>query len=449
MGQPYQFEQRIKRANGNWRWHLTHCMPIKNSEGTILKWYCTATDIHEIKKAQEDLRDADGEKTNSSAPCHTNCAIRSRPFVTGIELVKSYLDMDVPGETRDSGNDAIIRESVSIIDQQAKTMTRLLDDMLDISRISRGKVQLIKTAASLRDNLAHAVEVVTPLIKSQRHSFSLTLPDASLRVWADPVRLQQIFVNLLNNAIKYTPPGGHIWFEAIPLNDYVQVTVRDTGLGIEPENIKSIFLSYGNSRNITPFVSTQGELGIGLKLTKDLVSMHGGTITASSAGKNMGCEFTVRLRLLPDGEKNRIRFGAKRRKYDLCQTADCARWWWMTNANAADLCAKTLRFFGHETQVCYNAPEALDAVKSCRPNIMFVDIEMPGMNGYRLAEKLRKMEEGQTPPIKLVALTGYGQKRRQRTGTRRGLRSSSGKTGHHANPATSDPRPDRNLIIYP
>ena len=233
-------------------------MPIIDN-GIIIKWYGTATDIDNIKIAAERLREADEEKSKFISTMSHELRNPLTPVVTGIELVKSYLDQQETDETKKIANDAIIRESVSIIDQQAKQMARLLDDMLDISRISRGKIQLKKQPVSIRDTLASAIKIVTPLIKSQNHQFSAVLPDEAARVLADPVRLQQIFVNLLNNAIRYTPPGGQIWLMATQTGNFAQITVRDTGLGIEPDNIRSIFMSYGNSRGVTPFVSTQGD----------------------------------------------------------------------------------------------------------------------------------------------------------------------------------------------
>ena len=406
LGRPYQLEQKIRRSDGNWRWHLTRCVPIVN-DGVIVKWYGTATDIDDIKIAAEKLREADEEKSKFISTMSHELRNPLTPIVTGIELVKSYLDQEP--QAAQSSNDAIIRESVSIIDQQASHMARLLDDMLDISRISRGKIQLKKQPVSLRDSLEHAIEVVMPLLRSQNHQFATILPEASLLVLADPVRLQQIFVNLLNNAIKYTPPNGQIWLEASQTGDFAQITVRDTGLGIDKEKIESIFSSYGNSRGVTPFVSTQGELGIGLKLTKDLVSLHGGTISAISAGKDQGCEFTVRLRALPTGQGSKpgnIPNGGQTAKPAAALRALVVD----DNAGAADMTAKALSFFGHEAKVCYDARSAIEMANTYRPHIMFIDIEMPGMNGYDLADTLRKTADRSLKQVKLVAVTGYGQK---------------------------------------
>ena len=407
-GQAYQLEQQIRRSDGNWRWHLTKCVPIIDN-GIIIKWYGTATDIDNIKIAAERLREADEEKSKFISTMSHELRNPLTPVVTGIELVKSYLDQQETDETKKIANDAIIRESVSIIDQQAKQMARLLDDMLDISRISRGKIQLKKQPVSIRDTLASAIKIVTPLIKSQNHQFSAVLPDEAARVLADPVRLQQIFVNLLNNAIKYTPPGGQIWLMATQTGNFAQITVRDTGLGIEPDNIRSIFMSYGNSRGVTPFVSTQGELGIGLKLTRDLVSLHGGTITASSAGKDKGCEFIVRLRLLLPGEELATDT-APDDKTTAKSAGELRALVVDDNASAADMTAKALNFFGHNAKVCYDTRAALELAISYQPHIMFIDIEMPGMNGYELAKTLRKMEGQSIGRLKLVAVTGYGQK---------------------------------------
>jgi len=406
LGRPYQLEQKIRRSDGNWRWHLTRCVPII-ANGIIVKWYGTATDIDDIKIAAEKLRQTDEEKSKFISTMSHELRNPLTPIVTGIELVKSYLDLEP--QAAPNSNDAIIREAVSIIDQQAGHITRLLDDMLDISRISSGKIQLKKTAVSLKDNLEHAVEVVTPLMTSQNHRLSVTLPDPSLRVLADPVRLQQIVANLLNNAIKYTPPNGQIWLEASRMGDFAQITVRDTGLGIDKEKIEAIFSSYGNSRGVTPFVSTQGELGIGLKLTKDLVSLHGGTIAATSPGKDQGCEFTVRLRVLPskqESESGNIPAGRQTAQPTVPLRALVVD----DNAGAADMTAKALSFFGHEAKVCYDAHSALDLIRTYQPHIMFIDIEMPGMNGYDLAKALRKTKDQSLKQVKLVAVTGYGQK---------------------------------------
>lgn len=281
-------------------------------------------------------------------------------------------------------------------------MGRLLDDLLDISRISRGQIILKKRSVNLSDSIRHAVKSVQPLINTQKHGLVVVLPEAPLFLDADPVRLEQIMVNLLNNAIKYTPPGGKILISGRREGDEARITIKDNGIGIEKSRIATIFELF--NRQTKPFISTQGELGIGLKLTKDLVALHNGTISAASPGKNQGSEFIISFPALPENHRLELPSGpapAVSKKRRILIVDD--------NANIGKLFARMISLIGHDTRVCHDGISAINAAHDYRPHLALVDIGLPDMPGHDVARALRKIEKESKQNIRLVAVTGYGQ----------------------------------------
>lgn len=323
-------------------------------------------------------------------------------IMMGAELMRANLKNATLGSDADKDLD----ESLEVVEEQSKNMAHLLDDLLDISRISRGKIELKKQEVILADCVRRAIHTVQPLMRDQKHDLSMIVPEEPIYIHADPVRLEQIMVNLLNNAAKYTPPGGRVDLEVKRDGDEVEIIVSDTGIGIDPSLIDSVFNLF--LRLASPFISTQGELGIGLKLTRDLVTMHSGTISAESQGKDRGSKFIVRLPIL-----SRVKVVSDDEPEEaLLPSADEERLRVMVvddNKNIADMVAKTMNYLGHEAKACYDGSSAVNLFKDYLPQVAFIDIGMPGMNGYELARALREMEEEVGHQIKLVAVTGYGQ----------------------------------------
>lgn len=288
-----------------------------------------------------------------------------------------------------------------VIDRQIVQMVRLVDDLLDISRITQGKIRLQCAPVELTTIVEHAVEASKPLIDARQHQFSVTLPSDPIWIDGDLARLAQVLTNLLNNAAKYTDEGGQIWLSAQCDSDAVTISVRDTGMGIPAHMLHAIFELFTQIDRTLD--RSQGGLGIGLTLVRQLTEMHGGTVGAKSEGTGLGAEFTVTLPLL----KEPIQMPAATDEHP--QDPE-----WSTtilvvddNADSADTMARLLRLSGHEVHVAYDGQSGLVAAESFRPSIILLDIGLPQMDGYEVARRLRALPS--THDALLVAMTGYGQ----------------------------------------
>jgi len=287
---------------------------------------------------------------------------------------------------------------------------RLVDDLLDVSRITRGKIELRKERVELAAVVASAVETSRPLIEASGHELTVTLPPEPIPLDADLTRLAQVFSNLLNNAARYTEQGGHIWLTAELASggrqppDEVVVKVRDTGLGIPADMLPKIFEMFTQvDRSLE---RSQGGLGIGLTLVKRLVEMHGGSVEARSDGPSQGSEFTVRLPVAvasaspqpqpPKGEGEKTADPAGRR---ILVVDD--------NKDSADSLSMMLRITGMEVRTAYDGLEAVAAAAAFNPDVVFLDIGLPKLNGYEAARRIREQPWGKD--MVLVAVTGWGQ----------------------------------------
>jgi CheY-like chemotaxis protein/anti-sigma regulatory factor (Ser/Thr protein kinase) len=304
------------------------------------------------------------------------------------------------------GNASLLRER-EVIERQTQLLSRLVDDLLDVSRIARGKIQLRKQTVQLARIVANAIEVVFPLIEQRRHTLDVDVPSSDLPVEGDPVRLEQVIVNLLTNAAKYTPHGGNIRIIGGKENGQVHVRVRDDGAGIAPELLPRIFDLFLQGSPV--FERPEGGLGIGLAIVKSLVRLHGGTIEARSEGAGRGSEFVVRLPLarLKDGkpldetasgpETRQAEASFPRRRILIVDD----------NRDAADTLAELLEGLGHLLEVAYDGPSALRIAAETNPEIVIIDIGLPMMDGYEVARRLKAIPE--LGGARLFALTGYGQ----------------------------------------
>jgi CheY-like chemotaxis protein/two-component sensor histidine kinase len=287
-----------------------------------------------------------------------------------------------------------------MMQRQLMHLVRLVDDLLDISRITSRKITLEKKRVDLREIFHSALEATEALMRERGHRLETELPAHSLIVHADPIRLAQVVANLLNNAARYTAVGGQIRLRAARVNDAAVVQIADNGAGIEPHMLDSVFEMFVQGQSTR---QSQGGLGIGLTLVRRLVEMHGGTVSAASGGKGLGSTFTVTLPLA-GGADVQPGFDA-----DANSTAPAARRILVVddNVDAADSLAMLLQVEGHSTRVANDGPEALALAVSFRPDVVILDIGMPGMNGHEVARRLRANPE-LPPGLKLVALTGWG-----------------------------------------
>lgn len=324
------------------------------------------------------------------------------PIFTNTELLNVYL---LENAERGHPVDQKIKESVGIIVRQTKTLTRLLDDLLDISRIIRGQITLKKSPIDVFPSAKNAIEATMHLIKSQKHTFTFSPPSSPIYINADPIRIEQVITNLLNNAAKYTKPGGHISLEIIEEDSMVLIKMKDSGIGIKRGDIDKIFELFVQFSK--PFADTQGDFGIGLKIIKDIITMHGGTISVKSAGLNQGSEFTVRLPTI--SVQTSAEFIAKLKTPKNIAVAVKRKILIVDdNKDISSSLGRILAYLGHETETADDGAGALSVTEYFKPEMAILDIGLPDMSGYELARELRK-KYGKT--VKLVAITGYGQEK--------------------------------------
>ncbi|HEX6985602.1 MAG TPA: PAS domain S-box protein [Planctomycetaceae bacterium] len=368
-------------------------------------------DEHDLELAQElarraaiaienarlyrELRDADRRKDEFLAMLAHELRNPLAPIRSALAL------LDVTGV-----DDSTARDAREIMGRQVDHLVRLVDDLLDVSRIMRGRIELRKQPVKLRDVLDRAVETALPLLRAQRHTFRVDLPEAPIWLDADTVRLAQVFANLLTNAAKYTEPGGTVKLSADLRPGGVYVCVRDTGIGIEPDLLPKVFDLFTQSER--SIERSQGGLGIGLSLVKALVELHDGSVSAESEGPGRGSTFCVTLPTIPapDGlPPARPRAAAPARPLRVLVVEDIV-------ASARLMATMLERFWGHEVRVAHDGVSALEAAVEFAPQVVLLDIGLPGMNGYDVAHRLRQRPEHRESL--LVALTGYGQEQDRR-----------------------------------
>ncbi len=296
------------------------------------------------------------------------------------------------------GNDARAQKTRATVLRQAGVLTRLVDDLLDVSRITRGKVELRREPVPLRDVLEHAVATSRPLVDERRHELVQELAFEPLWVEADPTRLEQVVCNLINNAAKYTEPGGKILLRLRREGDFGVLSVRDSGIGIEPAMLEQVFELFAQAEQ-SP-ARSRGGLGVGLTLVKRLVELHGGSVCARSQGLLQGSEFEVRLPLLHEEAQvlERRAASADPTRKRLLLVED--------NPDIGETLRDLLQLLGHRVELVGDGLRAVQAALATHPDAALVDIGLPGIDGYEVARRLRATEEGKG--LVLVALTGYG-----------------------------------------
>jgi PAS domain S-box-containing protein len=311
-----------------------------------------------------------------------------------------------------------VRQAYDIMERQVENLVRLVDDLLDLGRITSGKIQLRMERVDLAIVIARAIEGARPLIDARRHALQIHLPESPVPVEADPVRLAQVLWNLLNNAAKYTPDGGRITLE-VELGDGAVVRIRDTGMGIAPEMLPKVFDLFTQMERTLD--RAEGGLGIGLTLVRRLTEMHGGTVAASSEGQGHGSEFVVRLPAPPD---EALLAGpalpalAERR----CAPAFGRRILVVDdNRDSAESMAMLLRLFGNDVRTVQDGRLALEVAAAYHPNVVLLDIGLPGLDGMEVCRRLRARHDEIQPLI--VALTGYGMEEDRRRSKEAGFDS--------------------------
>jgi two-component system CheB/CheR fusion protein len=353
-----------------------------------------------LAQANEALRVADRHKDEFLAMLAHELRNPLAPLRNALQIIQQ------PG-----AYGATAERAREMAERQVGHMARLLDDLLDVSRISRGKIELRTEAVDLAAVVRRTVDAVLPLIEQRSHELTVSLPTGAVHVQGDPTRLEQIVTNLLHNAAKYTDPGGHVWLGADREGAEAVIRVRDTGVGIAPEMLPRIFdLFVQAERRLDRAV---GGVGIGLTLVRRLVELHGGTVAASSPGPGRGSEFVVRLPALPagrEGEGGPTKAPPRPAKqgHPACRRLLVVD----DNVDAADSLALLFKMGGREVRVAYDGPTALILARGFRPQVVLLDIGMPGMDGYEVARQLRR--QAGTEGVVLIALTGWGREEDRR-----------------------------------
>ena len=345
----------------------------------------------QMRRAEFALREADRRKDEFLAILAHELRNPLAPICTALEILRT------------PGADASANQlAKAVIERQVHQLVRLVDDLLDVSRIMRGKIELRPELVDLGSVFARAVETAQPIIESQRHELTVSLPPEPIKLTADPIRLAQVINNLLTNAAKYTEPGGRIWLSGEQDGNQVTIRVRDTGIGIPTEMLPQVFQLF--TQVDSSVTRSQGGLGIGLTLVKSLIELTGGSVEAKSDGLGKGSEFVIHLPTtwvgkssvtLPTFIAPPVELSTQ---YEILVVDD--------NADAAETLTTLLRFGGHEVHVVYDGPAALDWVQHHRPDIVFLDIGMPHMDGLEVARRIRSNFEMGNPV--LVAVTGWG-----------------------------------------
>ncbi len=390
-GQPWEATVRLRRRDGQMRWQLARARPVRNRAGEIECWFGTHTDITERLEAEHALYEADRRKDEFLATLAHELRNPLSPISHIVELWPLVQD------------DKVEMEHLRLIMQrQVQQMTRLIEDLMDASRIGRGKAVLKRQDVELEPLVVRAAEESQPLLESRRHELVVHPSAEPLIVHGDPARLTQVFANLLNNAAKYTPPGGTIWVTSRADAEQVTISVRDSGTGIAPDKLGTIFEMFEQLED-TPD-RTQGGLGIGLTLVKRLVEMHGGSVEARSAGLGHGSEFIVTLPRVSVAATVVVTTelpahpSVGHPAHELLVVDD--------QAAAADTLALLLRSMGQSVSVVHDGRAALSLMHERKPDAVILDINLPGMNGYEVAREVRQCAGAQD--VFLVALTGYG-----------------------------------------
>ena len=370
---------------------------LYGTDGEPLRMLGVSMDITERKRIEEALRDADRKKDEFLATLAHELRNPLAPIRNAVQILKAK------GPPQPE-----LQWARGVIDRQVQLMARLLEDLLDVSRISRNKLELRMERVDLAAVVEAAVETSRPVIEAGRHELTVILPPEPIHLEADPVRLAQVFANLLNNAAKYTEEGGRIRLSAERQGSDVVVSVKDSGIGIAAEMLPRIFEIFSQAK--PALVRSQGGLGIGLSLVKGLVELHGGSIEARSAGAGPG----KRVRRPPAGRHGHARSEARP---DRARTTSKARDRCRIlivddNHDSADSLAMLLQIMGHEVGTAYDGEEAVEAAGALQPDVVLLDIGMPKLNGYDACRRIREQPWGKG--MFLIALTGWGQEEDRR-----------------------------------
>jgi PAS domain S-box-containing protein len=370
-------------------------------------------DISERKKWIDELAEADRRKDEFLAVLSHELRNPLAPILSSLQVSRM----------RDGNQDAVLRDHRNIIERQVKHMGRLLDDLLDMARISRGKINIKQEPVQLQRAISNAIDQSRPAIDTRYHSLYISIPSEAIWMVGDAPRVEQAISNLLNNAAKYTEPGGKIRLNCLLSDDQkkVKIEVVDTGIGISETMLPRIFDLFVQAERRGEY-QTHGGLGVGLSLVKQLTELQGGTVAAHSPGLNLGSTFSIEFPVSDVGDEvpvpESIEGGSPRKEdtgepasFPIAPTKDCRILVVDDNVDAADSMVAMLRMQGYDVWVANDGPAALKSATEFVPNIVLLDIGLPYMDGYKVCQELIRL----VPETKVIAVTGFGQEKdRQR-----------------------------------
>ena len=399
------------RKNGSYFWAFGITSAMRDEHGTLRGFAKVIRDSTERKRFEEQLReknkaleDADRLKDEFLAMLAHELRNPLAPIFNALSVLEREQELSDIG-----------RQARAIVERQALGLARLVDDLLDVSRVSTGKIQLKSEVADFREIIGAAVDSYRPQLDARGHRVTLSLPAEPLWLDADRTRIEQVVTNLLSNASKYSDDRGNIELAAAREGSRAVLRMRDRGIGIAPEFLPRVFdLFAQGDRSLT---RAQAGLGVGLTLVRKLVEMHGGTVRANSDGLGEGSEFVVSLPL----REEIARAVASEEGFRPPEQAEHPLRVVVVddNADAAESLAMVLSIAGHDVRTVTSATQAVDVARAHRPDVIFVDIRMPGLSGYQLAERLRQVSE--LRHTVLIATTGFGQDEARQLGTQAGF----------------------------
>ena len=390
--EPFALELRLRRADGSYRWIVNTGTPLYRRHGEFAGYIGSCADITANKLHEQRLEQTDRQKDEFIATLAHELRNPLAPIRNALHILRDG--------TTDAGR---TRWAHEVIERQVTQLVRLIDDLLDVARVTCGHLELRRKVITI-DSIVHdAIEASRPLLESGRHELHISLPGTPVMVDGDGARLAEVLINLLNNAAKYTPRGGHVWIVCEPCGDEVALRVRDTGVGIAPEALPGLFRMFTQLN--ASIDRSQGGLGVGLALARKLAELHGGRLEASSPGLGLGSEFVLWLPMVRQAPetaphaRTATESEAGLRTGQRVLVVD-------DSEDAAESLAMLLRLNGHTVATANEGMAALERLDAFAPDVVILDIGLPGMSGYEVAERIRRLPGGAA--LELIALTGWG-----------------------------------------
>jgi signal transduction histidine kinase/ActR/RegA family two-component response regulator len=404
----WKAEYRFRRSDGTYIQVEDRGYFLRDATGRAYRMLGAMRDVTALKTLLESEHRARAEAEAASRAKDEFLAMLGHelrnplaPIVTGLDLIKLR---NLPGLDRE----------LTVIERQAQHLVRLVDDLLDISRIAHGKIELKRARLDLAGIIASSIEMASPLVEERRHTLVVENPAGAVEVDVDRARLSQAIGNLLTNAAKYTEPGGRITVRTERHGDEVVIRVRDTGIGIAPEMLPNVFQMFVQERQAID--RARGGLGLGLSIVRSLIELHGGAVSAHSEGRGKGSEFAIRLPVATTASVRRTTSAVA-----AASLATTGRRILVVddNVDAAELLSMLLEGLGNTIRVANDPLEALALIDEFRPDVAVLDIGLPVMSGFELARRLRELPH--TGGLRLIALSGYGQESDQRRAAEAGF----------------------------